>query len=137
MKYQTLQSIIWLVFLFGYSVYKYLAGLQTWNTGYAIQVVIIVALTAAIPYYITKFVVGRQSINIAIGTSLIMPTVLAVLGYGVFFVLFIQKNFPDMTAMQVLPRGLLPGACMSIILGGGLFWSRTHANADPKVESEE
>ena len=137
MKPQTAQNLSWFIFLIGYTAYKYLAGLQSWNTGYAIQVAIIALLTAVIPYYATRFVVVRQSPGVATSSLIFMPTVLAVIGYGIFYVVFVRPNFPDVTAAQVMPRGVLPGVCISAIQGAVFFWSRSRTETGVDVGSSQ
>jgi hypothetical protein len=135
MNSQTAQNLSWFIFLIGYTAYKYLAGLQSWNTGYAIQVAIIALLTAVIPYYATRFAISRQSFAVATSSLIFMPTVLAVIGYGIFYVVFVRPNFPEVTAAQVMPRGLTPGVCVSVILAAAFFWSRSQTDTGLEVGS--
>jgi hypothetical protein len=117
MKITTIQNLIWLLLLICYVAYKYLPGMQTWNTTYAIQVGIIAVLTAILPYYATRFMASRMTGAPAVTSILVLPSLLAIMGYGVFYFVFIRANFPDVTAMQVMPRGLLPGLTISALLG--------------------
>ena len=115
MNPKLIQNIVWALFLVGYIAYKYLAGLHSWNTGYAIQVGIIALLTAVIPYYATSLAAARLDTTRKMTVLLVLPTLLAATGYGIFFVVFVRPSFPDVTALQVMPRGLLPGLAITAI----------------------
>jgi hypothetical protein len=134
MNASKVQNLIWFAMLICYAAYKYLPGMQTWNTTYAIQVAIITILTAVVPYYATSFLASRmERLNSMIAIAL-LPTMLAITGYGLFYLVFIRANFPDVTAMQVLPRGILPGIAISALLATFHF-TRPNPQEGPASES--
>lgn len=124
-----IQTGLWLAFLIYFTAAKYLAAFSGWNLAYAIQVGIIVVLTALIPFYATKWLANLTPI--AKLFKIIMPSLLAVAGYTGFFFVFIQPNFPEATLAAVAVRGLFPGLVISFIL---LLPEITEAIRDRKAE---
>jgi hypothetical protein len=110
------QMGLWILFLIFYTHRKYFAGYDAWNTEYAIQVAILVIMTAIAPFYLVKFAVGRMEGSSKLLSTLILPSVLCAIGYGVFWYTRVRPSFPDVTLMQVLPRSLLPGIAISVLL---------------------
>jgi hypothetical protein len=113
-KIEITQITVWILFLIYDTASKYLAAFSGWNTGYAIQVAIIVVATAILPFYLTRF--GARLWQNQFALLLLAPSCLAMLGYAGFFFVFIQPNFAEVTALQVIPRGLFPGLVITFIL---------------------
>ncbi len=113
-KMPMIQTGLWAIFLLYYCASKFLAGYQGYSHAYLIQVVIIVAATAVIPYYLTRWAMKLEKLELAV--AIFAPSLLAMAGYGGFFYVFIAPNFPDMAASQVIVRGLIPGMVISMIL---------------------
>jgi hypothetical protein len=110
------QAGLWILFLIIYSYRKYFAGFDAWNTQYAIQVAILVAMTAIIPFYLVKVAIGRMEGSSELLSTLILPTVLCAIGYGIFWYTRVKPSFPDVTLMTVLPRSFFPGIAISVLL---------------------
>jgi hypothetical protein len=115
-----LSSLGFLVFLAGYSVFKYQAVPDLMGQpSYMISTAILVTLTAILPYGLSLLAVWRLSGPLEWALSAILPFVLSALGLATFFYLFIQPSFPGMSVMDVLPRALMPGILMGGILVSG------------------
>ncbi len=109
------QTALWVAFLSYYVLSKFLAGFNGYSHAYAIQVGIIVLLTAILPYYLTRFsVTRRQSFAPLVVT--VLPTVLAMTGYALFFFVFIAPYNGEVPVTAVVIRGLLPGVAVTVIL---------------------
>lgn len=101
--------------LAAYTLLKYTAGQQPFSVPYALQVLIIVTLTALLPWVLTRLA-ERFLPGLRWPARLVLPTALACSGYAVFFVVFIAPVAPDVPAGAVVPRGVLPGLVMTILL---------------------
>ncbi|TNE36751.1 MAG: hypothetical protein EP347_10200 [Alphaproteobacteria bacterium] len=111
-----LQTGLWVLFLIGYTALKYFAGYNAWNTEYAIQVAILVVMTAVAPFYLSKGLVARMD---GVGgwlVTLVTPVVLCAIGYALFWYFRVKPSFPDVTLMTVLPRSLLPGLSITVLV---------------------
>lgn len=111
-----IQTGLWAVFLIYYTYLKYFAGYNEWNTEYALQVAILVVMTAIAPFYLMKFLSGRTEGSTRWIATLILPIVLCGIGYGLFWYFRVRPNFPDVTLMTVLRRSLFPGISISALL---------------------
>lgn len=110
-------GMIFLVFLGVYSWQKYTAAApETFSIGYAINVAILVTLTAILPYVITRFEIAMTKGPVRYILALTSPLILCGAGFATFFFLFIAPSFPQADIMTVLPRSLFPGVTISIIL---------------------
>lgn len=123
-----IQQGLWFGFLSYYTITKFLAGGGEYSHAYALQVGIIVMLTAIVPFYATsRLAASRMAAarpRLRLPMLLTAPTLLSMTGYAAFFVLFIAPNFPDVTAGQVIGRGLLPGVVISALLALPLAFDR-------------
>ena len=119
-KINLIQTGLWLSFLVYYCASKFLAGYESYSHDYLIQVVIIVLLTALLPYYLSKGLLKLERAKAVI--TVLAPSLLAMTGYAGFFFVFIKPNFPSMAAEQVIVRGLLPGVVISLILALPLIY---------------
>ena len=133
MKPEMIQSVLWWVFLIYYTAYKYLVALQVWNLEYAIQVGLLVIMTAIIPYYFTKFTLLRLSKPALFFAATLLPALLALIGYAVFYYTRVLPNFPDVTLNQVLPRSIFPGVCMALMFIIPIIVSRTQSPATKRM----
>lgn len=124
-----IQASLWGIFLVYYCLSKFFAGYQGYSHAYLIQVALIVAVTAVLPYYLSRWLGGKLE-SAKVWLYLVAPSVLAMSGYGAFYVLFIAPNFPDVAAFQVVIRGLLPGAVISAILMLPMVVGRFQARND-------
>ncbi|TNE58242.1 MAG: hypothetical protein EP340_06110 [Alphaproteobacteria bacterium] len=111
-----LQTGLWVLFLIGYTALKYFAGYNAWNTQYAIQVAILVLMTAVAPFYLSKAVSMRAEGAGRWVMTLVLPVLLCAIGYGLFWYFRVKPSFPDVTLLTVLPRSLLPGLSISVLL---------------------
>jgi hypothetical protein len=98
-----------------YTFLKYTAGQQPFSVAYALQVLILVALTAVLPWGLVR---GAERLLPRLRWPLrcVLPAVLACAGYAVFFWVFIAPAAPDVPAAAVVPRGVLPGIVMTALL---------------------
>jgi len=110
------------IFLFGlfliYYIYdKYMASPpDTFNFTYAKIVAVIVLFTAIIPFIISYFSLKLLKGAWSYVFALILPVFCSALGYATFFYLFIAPNSSQVELMQVVPRSLIPGLAISLIL---------------------
>jgi hypothetical protein len=111
----TIQHCLWFGFLAYYTATKFSAGGAAYSHAYALQVAIIVALTAIVPFYASSRI-ARAVPRLKLWALLLLPASLAMAGYAAFFFTFIAPNFPDIAAIQVISRGLLPGIVISALL---------------------
>jgi hypothetical protein len=106
----------WLIFLTYYTYLKYFSGFDTWNAEYALQVAILVVVTAIIPYYVARWITLKQVEIKRLVIELMLPVILCAIGYTLFYYTRVKPNFPDVTLEQVMPRSLFPGISISLIL---------------------
>lgn len=120
--------IIFVLFLAFYTFQKYTAVPQNgFNSGYAISVAIIVALTALMPYIITRIKMRFTSGALRVVTVLIAPVVVSAIGFALYFYGYIAPNFPGVSIAAVLPRSIFPGVVISGILLLSLAINRAKA----------
>ena len=131
-KINLIQTGLWLSFLVYYCASKFFAGYQGYSHAYLIQVVIIVLLTALLPYYLSKGLLKLERAKAAI--IALAPSLLAMAGYAGFFFVFIKPNYPSMAAEQVIVRGLLPGVVISLILALPLIYALWIHRAEEAAE---
>ncbi len=111
------QNLIWIAFLVIYFAQKYVADMkEDFQLGYLINVGILVMLTTVIPYYLTRLGMRIFSGNARAATALILPVTFSAIGLAVFFFIFIKPYVPGLSLMAILPRSLIPGIIMTIIL---------------------
>ena len=110
------QCGLWVLFLVGYTALKYFAGYNAWNTQYAIQVAILVMMTAIVPFYLSKAIVGRSEGAAQWAAALLLPVVLCGLGYALFWYFRVKPSFPDVTLATVMPRSLMPGISIAVLI---------------------
>lgn len=111
------QNLVWIVFLLLYFAQKYVADIkEDFQLGYLLNVGILVMLTTVLPYYLTRLgmylVAGKTRAVLA----LTLPITFSALGLSVFFFVFIKPYVPDLSLLTVLPRSLIPGIIMTVIL---------------------
>lgn len=113
-KINVIQNALWAIFLLYYCGEKFFAGYQGYSHLYLLQVGIIVLLTAVIPFYGTKVAMRYEPARFIV--AVFLPSLLAMSGYGAFYITFIAPNFPDVPATAVIVRGIVPGVVISMIL---------------------
>ena len=112
-----IQNMIWIAFLVIYFAQKYVADMkEDFQLGYLINVGILVMLTSVIPYYLTRVGMNIVSGNARAVTALILPVTFSAMGLAVFFYIFIKPYVPGLSLMTILPRSLIPGIIMTVIL---------------------
>lgn len=106
-----------IIFLAIYGYMKYTAVPQLMGQSqYIITTAVVIFLTAIIPFFVSYFV-GRNLRStpryLVLG---LLPLLLCAIGLATYFFLFIAPNAPGVSIMQVLPRAIIPGIVMSVIL---------------------
>lgn len=116
-----------LVFLCIYSYFKYTAVPSLMGTTlYMISTAILVILTAIVPYFLTRVLTTKVAQPRKKWVLSFSPLVLSALGLALYFYLFIAPNAPGMSVLQILPRSILPGVVISLLLlGPSLINKRT------------
>jgi hypothetical protein len=105
------------LFLVYYIYDKYMgAAPEAFNIAYAKTVAIIVLLTAILPFIISYFSIKAVKGAGSYILALLLPTICSALGYAVFFYQFIAPFTSEVELMQVVPRSLIPGLAISLIL---------------------
>ena len=105
------------LFLIYYIYDKYMgAAPETFSLAYAKTVAIIVLLTAIIPFIISYFLLKIVKGSGGYILALLVPTICSALGYAAFFYKFIAPFTSEVALMQVVPRSLIPGLGISLIL---------------------
>ena len=113
------------IFLVIYSVIKYRAVPELMGQPtYIKSTIILVILTAILPYFIALFVRGKMAGTSKLIASLVLPLILCLVGLATYFYVFIAPNAPGMSVTQVLPRAIIPGLVMGLILAQPLFMHR-------------
>lgn len=108
------------LFLAVYSTLKYQAvPSQMGQSAYIKTTIILVILTAIIPYFIGLFMSAKVKLGHPFAVAIIAPFALSVAGLAAYFFMYIQPFAPGMSVTQVLPRGVIPGLCLSGLV---LFW---------------
>ena len=111
------QNLIWIAFLVIYFAQKYVADMkEDFQLGYLINVGILVMLTTVIPYYLTRLGMRIFSGNTRAASALILPVTFSAIGLAVFFFIFIKPYVPGLSLMAILPRSLIPGIIMTVML---------------------
>lgn len=114
---KNLPLMAFFLFLVFYSFQKYTAVPQTsFNPDYTINVAIIVAFTAVLPWFITRIKMRFTSGLMQMLAILLAPVAISAIGFAVYYYVFIAPNFPDVPITAVLPRSLFPGMTISAIL---------------------
>lgn len=114
---ERIQLVGWIVFIFYYFSAKYFVGGFTgFSVGYLVSVVILVMLTAVIPFYTAKWLTQRTPGMPAFATALILPIALTAVGLSLYFVVFIAPNYPSITLPGIIHRAIEPGIAISILL---------------------
>ena len=98
-----------------YAWMKYSAGGLSFSWAYLAQVTIIVTLTALVPYLFSRLLEQFAGSYTRL-VRIVMPSLLACAGYGLFFTVFIAPYAPDASAWPVVARGLIPGIVISLLL---------------------
>lgn len=114
------QLVFWLastVFFVIYAAQKYLAVPQeSFNPAYITSTSIVVFMTALLPFCLAWFLKSRFHKPVSIIIALIVPGVLAAIGFASYWYFFILSFAPDIAVTTVLPRALMPGLIMGVIL---------------------
>jgi len=117
MRFLKSPIVLFGLFLIYYIYDKYMgAAPETFNLAYAQTIAIIVLLTAVIPFIISSFLVKIVKGAGGYILALLLPTVCSALGYAAFFYKFIAPFSSEVELMQVVPRSLIPGLAISLIL---------------------
>lgn len=98
-----------------YTWMKYSAGGVAFSWAYAQQVLVIVTLTALLPYALTR-VAERFAGRLKWTVRIVLPSLLACAGYWTFFTIAIAPYAPDASAIPVVLRGLTPGIVITLLL---------------------
>lgn len=114
---QRIQLIGWIVFLFYYFSAKYFVGGFTgFSVNYLLSVIILVALTAIVPFYLSSWIINRSDGYVKIIASLVAPILLTGLGLSLYFVSFIAPNFANITLPSILHRAIEPGLAITFLM---------------------
>lgn len=114
---QRVQLVGWIIFIFYYFTAKYFVGGFTgFSVGYLISVIMLVMMTAVIPFYTAKWLVDKSEKLAQFGFALLLPILLTGAGLSVYFVIFIAPNYPAITLPGILHRAIEPGVAISILL---------------------
>ena len=112
-----LQLTGWAIFLFYYFAAKYFVGGFTgFSITYLVSVIILVLLTAVVPFYISQWLTRSSKANLKIIAALVAPIGLTMLGLSLYFVAFIAPNFPNITLPSILHRAIEPAIAISVLM---------------------
>ena len=124
MRLGALAMIGYVVFLAGYSIYKYsVAAPAEFSQAYAISVAILITLTGVAPFMLTfgalKSLHAKGFANSALG--LVLGLVFCVAGYAAFWYVSIAPSGADVAmtavAMRGIGWGLLQGGLAAVAAG--------------------
>lgn len=122
---RSIPALIFVFFFAFYSWQKYAAAAPpSFQQAYAINVAILVTLTALLPYIIARILVARIKGSAQLVSALIAPLVLCAVGFTIFFFVFIQPNFAQATLGPVVQRSITPGLAIGGILVLSLLLKR-------------
>ena len=112
-----IQLVGWIIFIFYYFTAKYFVGGFTgFSVAYLISVLVLVVLTAAVPFYGVKWLLERSSGALKALIALALPTALAVAGLSVYFLIFIAPNYPNIELPGILYRAIEPGIAVTVLM---------------------
>lgn len=112
-----LQTALWAVFLIYYFAAKYFVGGFTgFSVSYLVSVIILVALTAVVPYYAARWVSGKLEDAAKIASVLLVPTVMTCVGLSLYFLLYIAPSYPNIQLPNIIHRAFEPGIAISLLL---------------------
>lgn len=112
-----LQLTGWIIFLFYYFAAKYFVGGFTgFSVNYLVSVIILVLLTAVVPFYISQWLTRSSQANLKIIAALVAPVALTMLGLSLYFIAFIAPNFPNITLPSILHRAIEPAIAISALM---------------------
>lgn len=133
---QRIQLVGWIVFLFYYFAAKYFVGGFTgFSINYLVSVIILVLLTAIIPFYVSRWLLEKLSGNAKIIASLVAPISLTAGGLSLYFVAFIAPNFPNIVLPNILHRAIEPGVAITVLMLIPLVVSLLAADDNPDAAS--
>ena len=111
-----LANILWGSFFIYYTVYKYLASLQIWDSEFAVQVAILSLMTAFVPYYATRLALHCAPRSYQLAVTLIFPLMFCAIGYIVFYYTRIVPFFDGVSLrIDVMPRSIFPAIVISLL----------------------
>ncbi len=114
---QRIQLIGWVIFIFYYFSAKYFVGGFTgFSVAYLFSVVVLVALTAILPFYGVKWWLNRVKGPLKLVSALVLPTAIGILGLSLYFVIFIAPNYPNIKLEGILYRAIEPGVIITALL---------------------
>ena len=106
-----------ILFLAIYSYIKYTAMPNLMGSSqYILTTMLVVLLTAIIPYIVTYILTRKGGSLGQYMTAGLLPLLLCAAGLATYFYLFIAPNAPGMSVTEVLPRAVVPGLVMGVIL---------------------
>lgn len=112
-----LQLTGWIIFLFYYFAAKYFVGGFTgFSINYLVSVIVLVLLTAVVPFYVSQWLTRGSQANLKIIAALVAPVALTMLGLSLYFVAFIAPNFPNITLTSILHRAIEPAIAISALM---------------------
>jgi len=112
-----IQTIAWWLFFAAYFASKYFVGGFTgFSWDYLLSVVILCTLTALLPWFGAKWMIGKMEGAGRIAATLALPVALTTLGLSIFFMLFIAPNYPTIELANIIHRALMPGAAITVLL---------------------
>lgn len=134
MMTRTTATIAFLVFLAGFSAFKYLsAAPPAFDPNYAVSVAILVVLTGVAPWAIAIGIGKQFDGTLARWVAALITAVVACCsGYGLYWAMVIGPNFPEVPMIAVALRGLISGPIEGLLAGLWLH-ANTAAVSDPSA----
>lgn len=112
-----IQTALWALFLIYYSAAKYFVGGFTgFSVPYLISVLVLVALTAAVPFYAARWLTNKLDDAARVAAILLVPTVLTCAGLSLYFLLYIAPSYPNIQLPNIIHRAFEPGIAISLLL---------------------
>ncbi len=138
MTARRIQIIGWGLFLIYYFAAKYfVAGFTGFSVGYLVSVLILVTLTAIIPFYTARWLAGKLTGAARVAAILLLPVLLTMAGLSVFFVTFIAPNFEAIKLPDIIHRAFEPGIAITVLLLVPLIAGRISPEAPEAPDASE
>ena len=123
---RTIHYVGFMLFFIVYGYFKYTAvPQQMGQAAYIVTTGVVLLLTAIIPFFASHFAIRNMTSNMRYVIAGVLPLTLCGIGLATYFFVFIAPNAPGISVMQVLPRAIVPGLVMGVLLLLPLFMRKT------------
>ncbi len=121
------------LFFVGYAAKKYfIVWPPTWDftPGYLTFTAIVIFVTGWIPFAAALGVTRGAYSHLKLALAALTPIPLSASGYAGYWFLVIQRSYPNIELMDVVPRAIIPGALFATLLVVERVWAAAESRGD-------